>query len=170
MSIAKRLRETPQRVERLRDLDEQGVVGRWDRALDHRGAGASGECVSDELMPVALVAESEEDLTRLHDARIERAADESFVRAWGPLNDAATRRREQLIEREHQRMVPTDQGRSGCTRAFRSTSIARSWNALIAVSVPSSFVCGRSSTMTATKRGSFAGANPANDEIYASST
>ena len=85
MRVAQRFRETPQRVERLRDLDEQRAVGRGDRALDHRRAGASCESVGDELVSVALVAQREEDLTRLHDPRIERAAAEWFVRAWRSL-------------------------------------------------------------------------------------
>jgi hypothetical protein len=38
------------------------------------------------------------------------------------------------------------------------------------VTVPSSFVCGRSSTTTTANRGSLAGRKPANDEMYASST
>ena len=52
----------------------------------------------------------------------------------------------------------------------RSAFSAIARKVLMAVIVPSSFDCGRSSTITATKRGSFAGANPANDEMYASST
>jgi len=80
-------------VKRLRHLDEQRVARRWDRPIDDRRARAARECVGDELVSIALVAQREEHLTGLNDARVERAADESLVPARRALDHTPARRR-----------------------------------------------------------------------------
>ncbi len=104
--------------------------------LDDRGRRAVSERVADEVVPIALVAQREEDLAGADDARIEGTADVSLVTPRAPTDEPAAGGGEEIVEREHQRMVPTDQGRSGCTRTVRSASVAMSRNAAMAVTVP----------------------------------
>src|SRR6266568_4635891 len=160
----------PQGGERRIDLHEHtALAGTVHGMFDDRGARAPRERVGHERMTVTLTLEREEQLAGAHEARVECAAAEAQIRHGCSVDDPSARRIEEIVEREHHRMVPSDQGRSGCRRRSRSVSCAMLRNAVMAVTVPRSFDCGRSSTMTATKRGSFAGANPANDEMYASS-
>jgi hypothetical protein len=93
MRVADRLGQTAQRVERLRHLDEQRVVGRGDRAIDDRGARAARKCVGHEFVAIALITKGEEHLAWLDDPGIERAADESLVRARRALDNTPARRR-----------------------------------------------------------------------------
>src|SRR5438552_1010569 len=139
------------------------------------------ERVGHEPMAIATVAEREEHAPGLRDARIERAPSEAVRQVRDAVDHPSTRRAEHLLEGEHALPNGTvgglrppapgpPHGRSGCTRAYLSASVAMPLKAVIAGRVPSSFDSGRSRTTTTTSCGSSAGTNPANDEMYASST
>jgi len=117
--VAQCLGEPPQRLQGLRNLHHEGRLRKsFDRSLDDRGGDAAGERVGDEVVAVALAAKGEEDAAGLRDPRVERPADEGAALLDGTVDDAPTRRVEQVVEGEQARSNGNEaQGRSGGTRA-----------------------------------------------------
>ena len=182
VGVAKGLGQPAERVLRVGHLDQKSGVGEIvNGSLHHRGSRPVRERVGHEPMAIATVAEREEHAPGLRDARIERAPSEAVRQVRDAVDHPSTRRAEHLLEGEHALPNGTvgglrppapgpPHGRSGCTRAYLSASVAMPLKAVIAGRVPSSFDSGRSRTTTTTSCGSSAGTNPANDEMYASST
>ena len=101
------------------NLDHEGPLRKsLDRSLDDGSGDATSERVGYEVMAVALGAEGEKHTPGLRDPRVERPADEGAALLDGTVDDAPTRRVEQVVEGEQARSNGNEaQGRSGGTRA-----------------------------------------------------